>query len=351
MDTPHVAVDRTVLRRNIDAMATATRDAGLDLRPHAKTHKCAEIGRMQLDAGAVGLTVATIGEAQAFAAAGFDDLFIAYPLYLSGDKARRLTEVAGTASVRVAVDSVEGAVAMADALGDARDRLEVLVEVDSGHHRTGIAPARAGEVAQAAVDVGLRVIGVFTFPGHGYSPDARSLAARQERDALASAADELTARGIDAGVRSGGSTPTVGFADADVLTEVRPGVYPFNDAQQHHLGRAGRDDLALGVVATVVQRGPGRFVLDAGSKVLGSERPAYVDGHGMLPDHPGTTVVALSEHHATVETTGTAPGLGSIVRVVPNHVCITVNLVDELVVTDGGVEVDRWRVIARGANA
>ncbi|MGZ8179244.1 alanine racemase [Williamsia sp. SKLECPSW1] len=350
MDTPHVVVDRTVLRRNIDAMAQATTAAGLTLRPHAKTHKCAEIARMQLDAGAVGLTVATIGEAEAFAAAGFDDLFIAYPLFLTGTKARRLAVVAGSASVRVAVDSVEGAVAMASALGDDRDRVEVLVEVDSGHHRTGGDPTAAGEVAAAARDHGLRVAGVFTFPGHGYAPDARVAAARQERDAIAAAADALAGQGIDPVVRSGGSTPTVAAADGDVLTEVRPGVYPFDDGQQLHLGRIGVDDIALSVSATVVRRDADRFVLDAGSKVLGTEKPSYVDGFATLPDHPGSHVVAVSEHHATVETGGAVPDLGAVVRVVPNHVCITVNLVDELVVTDGRRGVDRWALIARGAN-
>ncbi|MBE7162572.1 MAG: alanine racemase [Williamsia herbipolensis] len=351
MDTPYVAVDLAVLRANIAAMAEITSAAGLSLRPHAKTHKCAQIAGMQRDAGAVGLTVATIGEAEAFAAAGFDDLFIAYPLYLSDTKARRLADVATTASVRVAVDSVEGAVAMASALGENRSRVEVLVEIDSGHHRTGGDPAAAGEVAQAARDHGLRVVGVFTFPGHGYSPDARLAAARQERDAIAVAADALAARGIDATIRSGGSTPTVEAATGDVLTEVRPGVYPFNDAQQFHLGRIGVDDIALSVTATVVRRSGDRFVLDAGSKVLGTEKPAYVDGFALLPDRLDARVVALSEHHATVETSGVVPDLGAQVRVVPNHVCITVNLVDELIVVDGGDVVDRWPVIARGANA
>jgi D-serine deaminase-like pyridoxal phosphate-dependent protein len=351
MDTPYVAVDLAVLRANIAAMAEATSAAGLSLRPHAKTHKCAQIAGMQRDAGAVGLTVATIGEAEAFSAAGFDDLFIAYPLYLSDTKARRLADVAARASVRVAVDSVAGAVAMASALGDDRDRVEVLVEIDSGHHRTGGDPTRAGEVAQAARDHGLRVVGVFTFPGHGYSPDARLAAAHQERDAIAVAADALAAHDIEPRVRSGGSTPTVEAATGDVLTEARPGVYPFNDAQQFHLGRIGVDDIALSVTATVVRRGDGRFVLDAGSKVLGSEKPSYVDGFATLPDHPGAHVVALSEHHATVETDGVVPDLGAQIRVVPNHVCITVNLVDELIVTEGGHVVDRWPVIARGANA
>ncbi|WP_045822096.1 alanine racemase [Williamsia herbipolensis] len=350
-DTPYVRVDTGVLEANIATMATRVAAQGLALRPHAKTHKCADIARRQIASGAVGLTVATIGEAQAFAAAGFDDLFIAYPLWLTASKAERLRSVAHDASLRVAVDSVAGAIAMAQALGDARESVEVLVEVDSGQHRTGTAPADAGIVAAQAVAHGLRVVGVFTFPGHGYSPAGRESAAHQEARAISDAADALASVGVDPIVRSGGSTPTVEFAHPDVLTEVRPGVYPFNDAQQVALGRAGLDDVSLSVAATVIRREPGRAVLDCGSKILGSEKPDWVPGFGLLPDLPDARIVALSEHHATVVSEGRLPDAGSVVRVVPNHVCITVNLVDDLVaVTDAG-EVGRWPLLARGANS
>ena len=156
--------------------------------------------------------------------------------------------------------------------------------------------------------------------------------------------------GIDPRVRSGGSTPTAALSESDVLTELRPGVYAFQDAQQAELGSADLADIALTAVATVVSRGRDRAVLDAGSKVLGADRPAWTTGFGRLPDDPGARVVALSEHHATVTFPGAAPAVGERVRVAPNHVCTAVNLADELVVVDGGVEVDRWPVAARGAN-
>ncbi|MGU3292141.1 alanine racemase [Williamsia sp. M5A3_1d] len=350
-DTPYVRVDTDILDANISVMARRVASQGIALRPHAKTHKSADIARRQIASGATGLTVATIGEAQAFAAAGFTDLFIAYPLWLTASKAARLQSVARDASVRVAVDSVAGAVAMAQALGDARESVEVLVEVDSGQHRTGAFPRDAGTVAAHAVAHGLRVVGVFTFPGHGYSPTGREGAAHQEARAITDAADALAAMGVDPTVRSGGSTPTVEFAHPDVLTEVRPGVYPFNDAQQVALGRAGVDDVSLSVAATVVRREPGRAVLDCGSKILGTEKPDWVSGFGLLPDLPGARVIALSEHHATVVGEGPLPDAGSVVRVVPNHVCITVNLVDDLVVETDGVEVGRWPLLARGANS
>ena len=187
-------------------------------------------------------------------------------------------------------------------------------------------------------------------------------AARQEAVALAAAADSLRRTGIEPTVISGGSTPTIAFADAGVLTEIRPGVYPFNDAQQLELGSCTWDDIALVAVATVIRASssPGegrRLVLDAGSKTLGADRPAWATGFGRLLDHPDARIVALSEHHAVVEfptvelPTGAkdVPALGDRVRVVPNHVCSAVNLADELLAeTAGGVE--HWPIIARGAN-
>lgn len=347
-DTPYLAVDVDVLDRNLATMAAAVRARGLALRPHAKTHKCAEIARRQVALSGGGLTVATVGEAEVFAGAGVDDLFLAYPIVAAGPRAGRLRALADRVRLRIGVDSSDGAALLAQAVPG----VEVLVEVDSGHHRTGVAPHQAGEVAAAARGAGLVVAGVFTFPGHGYGPGEPGRAATDEAAALTAGADALRAPGVEPRVRSGGSTPTAALADADVLTELRPGVYAFHDAQQVELGSADLADVALTAVATVVSRADGRAVLDAGSKVLGADRPAWTTGHGRLPDRPDARVVAPSEHHATVTfPEGAAvPALGETVRVAPNHVCTAVNLVDELVVVSGGVEVDRWAVAARGAN-
>src|SRR3954452_3006683 len=143
-DTPHLVVDLDVLDRNLDRTAALARAKGLALRPHAKTHKCPEIARRQLAAGAIGLTVATVGEAEVFAAAGFTDLFIAYPLWVDPAKGRRLRHLAESASVSVGVDSSEAAHALAAQLGPDAHQLTVLIEVDSGHHRSGVAPEDVG---------------------------------------------------------------------------------------------------------------------------------------------------------------------------------------------------------------
>ncbi|PWJ53859.1 D-serine deaminase, pyridoxal phosphate-dependent [Quadrisphaera granulorum] len=320
------------------------------MRPHAKTHKCLQLAQRQLAAGAVGLTVATVSEAEIFAAAGFDDLFIAYPLWASASRGRRLRAVAERASLRVGVDTAEGARALGAAL--AGTAAQVLVEVDSGHHRSGVEPGAAAEVALAAARVGLRVAGVFTFPGHGYSPGARAQAAADEAVALSLAVDGLRRAGLTVAVVSGGSTPTAASADPGALTEVRPGVYLFNDAQQAELGTCDWGDVALWAHSTVVSRRGQRIVLDAGSKVLGGDQPGWVSGGGRLLDHLDARIVALSEHHATAQFPDGAvvPAVGDVVRVVPNHVCVAVNLADELVAVAGGSIVDRWPVAARGAN-
>lgn len=343
--TPFLAIDLAVLDANIERTAAWAADRGVALRPHVKTHKCPEIAARQRDAGATGITVATIGEAEVFAQAGFDDLFIAYPLWVDDGRRARLRRVAEWARVSVGIDSIAGALQLRDA------GVTVLVEVDSGHHRTGVAPEEAGALAAAAASAGLSVDGVFTFPGHSYAPGQRAEAAVQEADALVRAAASLRQAGVEPRVISGGSSPSLASSSGD-LSEVRPGVYVVNDAQQWELGAATPDEVALTCHATVVSRAGGRLILDAGSKVLGADRQAWASGSGRLLDAPDARIVSLSEHHAVVELAGAPlPPLGSTVRVVPNHACNAINLVDELfVVADGGV-VDSWPVSARGLNA
>lgn len=354
--TPALVVDPEVLDSNIARMAEASRSQGFVLRPHAKSHKCAQIADRQLRAGARGLSVATVGEAEAFARGGVDDLFIAYPVWLDAGKARRLRRLADDVALRVGVESVEGARRLGEALRGSVRRVEVLVEVDSGSRRTGVRPIAAGEVGKVAADAGLDVVGVFTFPGHGYGHDAqaRERAARDEERTLGEAAQALRDVGLDVRVVSGGSTPTVGQWRPGAVNELRPGVYVFNDATQLAIGTCGVEDLALVAAATVISvPAPDRFVLDVGSKVLGSDRSPWVTGHGYLPRFPQGTITGLWEHHAVVRLPDGVPGprLGSVLAVVPNHICTPVNLADELLVVQDGEVVDRWPVTARGANA
>ncbi len=345
METPFLTVTLGVLRANILRAQEWASGRGLALRPHVKTHKCVEIARLQAEAGASGITVATIGEAESFADAGFDDLFVAYPLWPGAPARERLAALAAGRRVSIGFDSVEAA------RGWAGTGVRALVEVDSGHHRSGVSPAAAGEVAAAAQASGLEVAGVFTFPGHSYSPSAREQAARDEASALGVAAEALRHAGVEPEEISGGSTPSLA-ATGEGLTESRPGVYVFNDAQQWELGACGLEDIALTCHATVVSHAGGRLVLDSGSKVLGADRAPWASGFGRLLDHPDARIVILSEHHAVADLAGAAlPPLGSTVRVVPNHACNAVNLVDSLEIVEDGRRVATWAVAARGRNS
>ncbi|HUY47922.1 MAG TPA: alanine racemase [Streptosporangiaceae bacterium] len=354
--TPAVVVDADVLEANLRAAADSAALRGLALRPHVKTHKSVRIGRRQLALGAVGISVATVGEAEVFADGGFEDVFIAYPVWADHGRDGRLRDLASRIRLSVGVDSAAAAQRLAAAAGPAP--LHVLVEVDCGLRRSGVAAGDAGRVATAAAAAGLSVAGVFTFPGHSYAPGAPAGAADDEAAALAAAAASVAAEGLPCPVRSGGSTPSAalssGPAGGGPVTELRPGVYAFNDAQQVTLGTCAAGEVALAVLATVVSApAPDRFILDAGAKVLGPDRPAWAPGHGLLPDFPGWAVTGLWEHHAVVSAgpaAGSPPQVGDQVAVLPNHVCTVVNLVDHLHVVRGGEVVDRWPVDARGRN-
>jgi len=340
-------VDADVLESNVARMAAFARQHGLALRPHAKTHKSPLVGRLQLAVGAVGLTVATVSEAEVFADGGAEDLFVAFPLWVDSAKGARLRDLAARVRLTIGVDSVEAVQALSAELPG----VAVLVEVDCGHHRSGIDPEAAGAVGRAARDAGLDVLGAFTFPGHSYAPGAGSAVAREESDALRAAAASLSTQGIEPSVLSGGSTPSVANIDDDVATEVRPGVYVFGDAQQWELGSCFPEDIALTCAATVVSHAGRRVVLDAGSKVLGADRATYSTGFGRLLDHPDARIVLLSEHHAVLTWPDAPfPPLGSRLRVVPNHVCSAVNLADQLVIVRAGAGEETWPVAARGAN-
>ncbi|MFH5878738.1 D-TA family PLP-dependent enzyme [Arthrobacter sp. NA-172] len=352
-------IDIDVLERNIERMASSMRNRGLKLRPHVKTHKTLEIASKQLAAGAHGLTVATIGEAEVFAAGEASDIFIAYPLWITAHHADRLRTLAAKCTIGVGLDSVEGAAAMGSQLGADAGSINVLIEVDSGHHRSGVLPGEVGDVARAAAAAGLNVTGVFTFPGHSYKPGMPVGAAQNENEALGQATAELEAAGFEVNEISGGSTPTALLAGETAATELRPGVYVLGDAQQLELERCTWDDIALTVAATVTSRHEARggnlrrVIVDAGSKIMGSDRPAWATGFGRLPDYPDARITALSEHHATIEWPQDTelPALGQRLRLVPNHVCLAMNLVDEVTIVKDGSVVDRWAVAARGRNS
>ncbi len=353
LDTPCLVVDLDRAEANARRLGQGAAERGVVLRPHIKTHKSVALARLQLEAGAAGIAVGTLGEAEVMAAGGIDDIFIGYPIWAEGPKAERLRALHTRTPLVVGVDSVAGARLLAAAVAGAVTPLRVLVEIDSGARRTGVTtPEAAAAVARQARDAGLEVIGVFTHGGHGYAaPEARVGAAADEVASLGAAADALRSEGFAVERISAGSTPTGVLAAAGQVNEIRPGTYLLGDRQQVVLEAIPPDSIALIVAATVVSTSvPGQVVLDAGAKTLTKDRAAFLEGFGSMPAYPDVVIERLFDYHAAVAipSGAEAPRLGEVVAIVPNHVCPAVEQFDDFVVSRGGEFLDRWRVDARG---
>jgi D-serine deaminase-like pyridoxal phosphate-dependent protein len=363
LDTPALVIDSGTLRHNLEWMQKVANGFGVRLRPHTKTHKSPHIAKRQVGAGAAGITVAKVGEAEVMADAGLDDILIANQV-IGAEKVRRLVELSGRIRLAVLVDSREGAETLERAFGEAGRELDVLIEIDTGKRRCGLTDldeivALADLVADLAH---LRLRGVETHEGHvpagAESPDMmreRAVAAGRN---LVDVALALRDRGHTCYEVSVGSTPAAPYTGSvEGVTEMRPGTYVFNDVNQMAIGQATPKDCALSVLATVISRpAPDRAVLDAGSKSLFAERsrPGFAlegyEGFGYIRQAPGARVANLSEEHGVVELPENVefPGVGEVVEVIPNHVCPAVNLHEELYVADGDDVVEVWPIAARG---
>jgi D-serine deaminase-like pyridoxal phosphate-dependent protein len=354
LDTPALVIDIGIVEANARRLGDQLRARGVALRPHTKTHKSVALARIQLAAGAAGITVGTLGEAEVMAAGGIDDIFVAYPVWAVGPKAARLAALHARTDLALSVgfDSVAGAERLAAAAGSSGRPVRVVLEIDPGNGRTGVAPARAGQFAGAARDLGLDVIGVFTHGGHAYrGADAIAGAAADEVSSLAVAADLLLAAGIEPQVVSAGSTPTALAAATGPVTEIRAGTYLLGDRIQVFLGASPPDGVAIAIAATVISTAvDGQVVIDAGAKTLTKDMPDYLIGFGSLPAYPDATIERVFDYHAVVRTPegSRRPALGEVVTVIPNHCCVVVDLHDEFVATRAGEIVGRWPVDARG---
>lgn len=334
--TPCILIDGAVVRRNIERLASYARLHRLALRPHTKTHKSKQLARMQLEQGAVGLTVAKVGEAQAMADAA-DDILMAYPA-VDAHRCRELARLAREKTIRVGIDSAVAADALADAARAAGSTLGVLVDLDMGHHRTGLQSVDESLTLAQHVSTaqGLRLDGIMFFPGHlSHGPPAAIEPALRAIDEKLIEVIELWKRhGLKATIVSGGSTPTATKSHLlTQMTEFRPGTYVFNDMNCVYAGCATIEDCAARIVTTVVSTSvPGQVVLDAGSKTLTSDRcgPAPDSGHGHVIEYPRARITKLSEEHAQVDITACdhAPRIGERVTLIPNHICPCINLQD-----------------------
>lgn len=355
--TPALVVDGPLLQRNVAEMANRAREAGVEHRPHTKTHKSLAIARLQREAGAAGMTVATLREAECLEAAGFDDFLVAYPP-VGVSRAERLAQLAERARVRVALDGLEAVRILDEACRRSGVRIGYLWEVECGTQRCGTQPgAETARLVGQAIELAehAEFAGLLAFAGHAYltnGSDELGRVAEAEAEAVLTTAAALAALGTDTPALSVGTTPTAHHLHRQRgVTEIRAGNYVFNDATQVTLGVAQEDDCALSVVATVVSR-PDRLraILDCGSKALAAERlsPRTV-GFGFVPGFPDLTVDRLFEEHAVL--TSESPidlKIGAHLRVVPNHACATANLHERMLIVEDGEVVDIWPVDARG---
>lgn len=353
LDTPAIVVDLDIVERNARRLGDELGRRGIALRPHAKTHKSVALARLQLDAGAGGLTVGNLGEAEVFAAAGLDDLFIAYPVWADGPKVGRLRALHDMDSLQLIVgfDSIAGAQRLAAAVAGSGRPLSVMLELDPGNRRTGAPAQAAGLIAAAARNLGLDVRGVFTHGGHAYQPGAAEPAGADEVTTLAAGAAALAAEGIEPVVISAGSTPTQLTAAVAPVNEIRAGTYLLGDRQQWAIGAVPDDGVAIAVAATVVSTAvEGQVVIDAGAKTLTKDIASYLTGHGVLPAYPEAVLDRVSDYHGMVKFPPGArmPTVGEIVVVIPNHVCPVIDLRDTFIATRSGSVVGVWPVDARG---
>lgn len=355
--TPFPVVHAELLQANLTGWASAIASKGVALRPHAKTHKTVEVARMQLAAGASGLTVARPSEGLALVPSGVNDVFVAYPI-VGEARTAQLLELGRTVRVSSCIDDLGAATALSVAARDAGTRLDVLVDVDSGLRRTGLLPEDAVDLGVAASALpGLHVTGVFTYAGYpsmNPDPEQRRAWAHREASSAIEVAAALRERGVAAATVSVGGTPTARFAaEVPGVTEVRPGIYAFGDANYARIGVSDLATCALRIVATVVARPTGdRAVVDAGTKALAAD--VGLDGtFGSLPSHPEARFTRIWEEHGVLELSPKGGAgdsglrVGDRVEIVPNHVCPAVNLASQLVALEDGEVVGCWGVVAR----
>lgn len=356
LETPAVVVDLDVLERNISTLAEYSRSHGLRLRPHTKTHKIPEIAAMQVAAGCRGLTVAKVGEAEVMSASGLDDILVHYPV-LGSAKLLRLAKLARDTKITVAIDSPVTAEALADAARHMESNIHVLVEIDTGMRRCGVAsPSEAEALAQKiSVLGGLRFAGITTYPGHIWlQPAEQEAALKQVGEQLEAVLTRLRQSGFPCEVVSAGSTPTARNSHlVGGLTEIRPGTYVFNDRNTAGTGACTIEDCALRILVTVVSTAVGgRAIIDGGTKTFAADR--YLSGSkigfGHIVEQPDIEIGAMSEEHGHLELKDSSfrPRVGDRLSVIPNHVCPCVNLHETIHYHRAGVVEGSWTVAGRG---
>lgn len=343
--TPALVIDMDRVERNIARVQAICDKAGVANRPHIKTHKSPYLAQLQIKAGAKGITCQKLGEAEIMAEAGIDNILISYNL-IGDEKMARLGALLATTNMTVAADNpvvIAGLPAAAKAAGRP---LPVVIECDTGRKRAGVeTPGEAIALArQIASSPELTFAGFLMYPTQTGWPEAQ----RFYDEALAG----IRTHGLEPAIVSTGGSPNLkNVGKLQGATEHRPGTYIYNDRMQVAASVADWDDCALHVYSTVVSRAaPERGILDAGSKTLTSDPGGGLDGFGLILEHPEARIARFAEEHGFLDLarSNTRPNVGDVVRIVPNHVCVVVNMSDEVVMVRGDEIIGVLPVAARG---
>jgi len=343
--TPCAVIDMERVERNIARIQKACEAAGVANRPHIKTHKSPLLAKMQIAAGASGITCQKLGEAEVMAEAGIDDILISYNL-IGDEKMARLGALQRKANMTVAADNSTVIAGLTKAAETSGRPLPVVVECDTGRKRAGVeTPAEAVRLArEIAASKGLVFAGFMLYPTETGWAEAQ----RFYDEALAG----VRAQSQEVKMISTGGTPNMkNVGKLKGATEHRPGTYIYNDRMQVAAGVATWDDCALNIYSTVVSRAaPERGILDAGSKTLTSDPGGGLDGFGLILEHPEARIARFAEEHGFLDLSrsNTRPNVGDVVRIVPNHVCVVVNMMDEVVMVRGDEILGVLPVAARG---
>ena len=343
--TPAVVIDLDRVDKNIGRVQGVCEAAGVANRPHIKTHKSPVLAKMQIAEGASGVTCQKLGEAEIMADAGIENILVSYNL-IGAARSGRLAALRKRADVTICADNPVTLAAYAEAAATANAPIGVMIECDTGRKRAGVeTPNEAVDLARIVRDTdGLEFRGLLLYPTEG----GWDAAQRFHDDAVAG----LRSLGLEPGVISTGGTPNLpNVGKLKGATEHRAGTYIFNDRMMIAGGLATEEDCALHVYATVVSRaGPERGILDSGSKTLTADPGGGMDGFGHILEYPQARIGAFAEEHGFLDLSRTnqRPNVGEVVRIIPNHVCVVVNMVDQLIAVRRNEIVDVLPVAARG---
>lgn len=359
LETPYIVINTNQMERNIQRMAQKARKLNVQLRPHCKTHKMPHIAKMQLEAGSAGITVAKVSEAEVMAEHGINDIFIAYPIVIRSKIERVLHLYHKGAAVIIGADSLEGARVVSETAAAFGQIVKVRLEIDTGLGRTGVIPTTAVSLAREISALpNVELTGIFTFRSNmlqGKSTLDLQAAGNEEGQMMVALAEEMRAAGLAIRDVSVGSTPT-GLYAAEVagVTEIRPGTYVFNDQMQVQMGCCAEEDCAAMVCASIISvPSPQSAVIDAGSKTFATDvqpngAPLYLQGFGRILGHPDVVLERLNEEHGMLKINGSHNfKIGDVIKVVPNHICSTVNLHNSVYFFDGKSYQERV-VLGRG---